>query len=313
MNNIKRLLALYLILHIPLSTAYPLVYNMRIRRAFHVPFALKKKSFTLLSALPIYFARRSHIVTETPEVDNHEYRNVEGALFNVRYLPSLNWWVELTTGLEYDQSTFTGSDAFSASRTGFDDFLFTGGYRHFIGDRTQLVFYGLAGLPAGRTVRKDDRYGPLVGSRFYGAGFGTEASYAFIEDKEKTLSGIIQQRFVHFFSRHWFPVLPPCDIIQPGNFTDLLVTLQYRKNVTAYEAGIDFTFFTNQAVITPTATVTTNNFTRYAGYLNVMHLIRSTMQEDRKPIVIGGGLNVSGTKVFHAKTYSVWLGVTVVF
>jgi hypothetical protein len=171
----------------------------------------------------------------------------------------------------------------------------------------------LAGLPAGTTVRKDDRYGPLVGSRFYGAGFGTEASYAFIEEKKQTLSAIIQQRFVHFFSRNWFPVLPACDTIVPGNFTDLLVALQYRRQVTAYEAGVDFTFFTNQGVKTPAAMVSTANFTRYAGYINVLHLIRSTVQEGRKPIVIGGGVNVSGTKVFHAKTYSVWLGVTIVF
>lgn len=313
MFNRSWLVWLFLAIHVAPIHAYPLVYNMRIRRAFHVPFELRKKSFTLLSALPVYFGRRSHIVTETPAVDVHEYRNIVGALFNVRYLPSLNWWAECTTGLENDHSTFTGSDPFCASRTGFDDFLFTGGYRHFIGDRTQLIFYGLAGLPAGRTVKKDDRYGPLVGSRFYGAGFGTEASYSFIEEKDQTLSGIIQQRFVHFFSRHWNPVLPPCDIIEPGNFTDILVTLQYRKNVTAYEAGFNPTFFTNQAVITPTATVTSPNFTRYAGYINVLHLIRSTIAQHRKPIVMSGGLNVSGTQMFHAKTYSVWLGVTVVF
>lgn len=300
-------------LYMPLTHTYPLVYNMRIRRAFNVPFALKKKSFTLLSALPVYFARRSHIVTEKPAVDVHEYRNIVGSLFDVRYLPSKNWWAEVTTGLENDHSAFEGSDAFSASRTGFDDFLFTGGYRHFIGDRTQLVFYGLAGLPAGRTVRKDDRYGPLVGSRFYGAGFGTEASYAFIEDKEQTLSGIIQQRFVHFFNRHWFPILPACDTIVPGNFTDILITLQYRKQMTAYETGVDFTFFTNQGVMTPTTTVNTANFTRYAGYINILHLIGSTIKNNRKPIVIGGGINISGTKVFHAKTYSVWTGLTIVF
>lgn len=309
----KKWLLLTIALYVPLTHTAPLVYNMRIRRAFHVPFELRKKSFTLLTALPLYFAHRSHIVTETPSVDVHEYRNIVGSLFNVRYLPSLNWWVELTTGLENDRSSFTGSDPFSASRTGFDDFLFTGGYRHFLGERTQLIFYGLAGLPAGRTVRKDDRYGPLVGSRFYGAGFGTEASYSFIQSKEQTLSGIIQQRFVHFFSRHWFPVLPACDVIVPGNFTDILVTLQYRKQVTAYEAGFNPTFFTNQAVITPIETVSTDNFIRYAGYINVLHLIRSTLMHHRKPIVIGGGLNVSGSKVFHAKAYSVWLGVTIVF
>ena len=314
MFNKQWLLLLLLALQFAPIHSYPIVYNMRVRRAFNIPSGLlKPRKFTLLSALPIYFGRRSHIVTETPAVDVHEHRNVVGSLFNVRYLPSRNWWVELTTGLENDRVSFDGSDSFCASRTGFDDFLFTGGYRHFVGERTQLVFYGLAGLPAGRTVKKDDRYGPLVGSRFYGAGFGTEASYAFMQEKKQTLSGIIQQRFVHFFSRHWFPILPACDTIVPGNFTDLLLTLQYRRQVTAYEAGVDFTFFTNQGVITPLATVNTTNFTRYAGYINVLHLIRSTAQEGRKPIVIGGGVNVSGTKVFHAKTYSVWLGVTIVF
>src|SRR5271163_4109888 len=243
MFNKKWLLLLFLAAYIPLSYAYPLVYNMRIRRAFHVPFALKKKSFVLVSGLPIYFGRRSHIVTAAPAVDVHENRNIVGALFNVRYLPSLNWWVEVTTGIENDHSSFTGSDTFSASRTGFDDFLFTGGYRHFLGEKTQLVIYGLAGLPAGTTVHLEDRYGPQVGSRFYGAGFGTEASYSFIQNKKRTLSGIIQQRFVHLFNRAWNPVLPPCDIIEPGNFTDLLVTLQYRENITAYEIGYNPTFF----------------------------------------------------------------------
>ncbi len=304
-------MALLFALHFASIQAYPLVYNMRIRRAFHVPFALKKKSFVLVSALPVYFGRRSHIVTETPAVDVHEYRNVVGALFNVRYLPSLSSWIELTTGLENDHSTFTGSDPFSASRTAFDDFLFTGGYRYFIGDRGQIVAYGLAGLPAGRTVRLDDRYGPLVGSRFYGAGFGVEGSYAFIENEKRTLSVIIQQRFVHLFNRSWNPVLPPCDIIEPGNFTDLLVTLQYRQNITAYEAGYNPTFFTNQGVIAPTATVSTPNFTRNAAYFNVLHLIRSTIPH--KPIVVGGGVNASTANLFHARTFSVWADVSIVF
>lgn len=310
----KKWLLLIIATYIPLSNAYTLVYNMRVRRAFNIPpELLTPKKLILLSALPIYFGRRSHIVTQTPAVDVHEKRNVVGSLFDVRYIPSRNWWVEATTGLEYDRCSFEGTDSFSASRIGFDDFLFTGGYRHFIGERTQLVAYGLAGLPAGRTLRKDDRFGPLVGSRFYGAGFGTEASYAFIEEKDHTLSGIIQQRFVHFFDRHWFPVLPPCDIIVPGNFTDLLVTLLYRKQVTVYELGFNPTFFTNQAVITPTGTRNTSESPRYGTYLNILHLIRGAIGSHHKPIIIGGGLNFSSSKTFHSKTFGAWFGVTVVF
>jgi hypothetical protein len=312
MFNRKRLLLLLIATYIPLGHAFTIVYNMRIRRAFNIPPGLiKPKKIVLLSALPIYFGRRSHIVTAQPAVDVHEKRNIVGSLFNVRYIPSRNWWAEITTGLENDHSSFEGSDPFSASRTGFDDFLFSGGYRHFIGDKTQLVVYGLAGLPAGRSVRLDDRYGPLVGSRFYGAGFGTEASYAFIECEKRTLSGIIQQRFVHLFNRSWNPILSPCDILEPGNFTDILATLQYRQEVTVYEVGYNPTFFTNQGVITPAATVSTNTFVRNAGYFNVLHLIRSTIPH--KPIVIGGGVNAGATKQFSAKTFSVWFDVTVVF
>lgn len=310
--NKKWLLLLLIATHIPLNYAVTIVYNMRIRRAFNIPHGLlKPKKFILLSALPIYFGRRSHITNEQTYTDVHEKRNIVGSLFNVRCIPSRNWWAEVTTGLENDHSSFEGSDPFSASRTGFDDFLFSGGYRHFVGENTQLVIYGLAGLPAGRSVRLDDRYGPLVGSRFYGAGFGTEASYAFIDNEKRTLSGIVQQRFVHLFNRSWNPILPPYDLIEPGNFTDVLVTLQYRQDLTVYEAGYNVTIFTNQGVITPKVTVETNTFVRNAGYFNVLHLIRSTVPHT--PIAIGGGVNAGGTKQFKAKTFSVWFNLTIAF
>lgn len=310
----KKWLLLFIATYIPLSNAYTLVYNMRIRRAFSVPQdLLPSKKPVLLSFLPIYSGRRSHIVREESGVDVHENRNVVGSLFNVRYVPSRNWWVEATTGLEQDRSSFDGTDTFSATRTGFDDFLFIAGYRHFIKKKTQLVAYGLGGLPAGRTLRKDDRFGPLVGSRFYGAGFGTEASYAFIDTKEHTLTGVIQQRFVHFFDRHWFPIFPPCDIIVPGNFTDILVALMYRKRTTTYQLGFNPTFFTNQAVITPIARTPVSTSPRYGAYFNALHLIRRTMNNERRPIIIGGGVNASASKTVNLRTFSTWIGLIIEF
>lgn len=309
--NKKYLALLLLALQFAPTNTASLVYNMRIRRAFNVPAGLKQKSFVLLSALPIYFGRRSHITNAQTYTDVHEKRNIFGALFNARYIPSKNWWAEVTTGLENDHSSFEGSDTFSASRTGLDDFLFTGGYRHFIGKNTQLVAYGLAGLPSGRTVRLDDRYGPLVGSRLYGAGFGTEASHAFINTLKRSLSGIVQQRFVHLFNRSWTPVLPAGDIIEPGNFTDVLATIQYQEKMTVYEIGYNATFFTNQGVITPLKEVPTPNSMRNAAYFNVLHLIRNTITH--KPIVIGGGVNASTANLFHARTVSVWADISIVF
>jgi hypothetical protein len=310
--NKKKLLLLLFATHIPLSHTVAIVYNMRIRRAFNIPQGLlQSKKFVLLSALPIYFGRRSHITNAQTYTDVQEKRNIVGSLFNLRYMPSRNWWAEVTTGLETDHSSFEGTDTFSASRTGIDDFVFAGGYRHFIGKKTQLVAYGIAGLPAGRKLELEDRFGPLVGSRFYGAGFGTEASYAFIDTQKRTLSGIIQQRFVHLFDRSWNPILSPCDTIQPGNFTDILATLQYRHEVTMYETGYNLTIFTNQGIVTPKTKVSTSTFLRNAGYFNVLHLIRSTVSHT--PIAIGGGVNAGGTKQFDTKTFSIWFNLTIAF
>lgn len=306
----KRFLALCFALYMPLSHATYLVYNMRIRRVFFIPFIVGNKSYTFLTGLPLFFARRSHIVTETPAVDVYENRNMVGALFNARYSDALNWWIDVTTGLETNHTSFKGSDPFSASKTGLDDFLFTGGYTFAIGDRTELVIYGLGGLPAGRKVSKEDRYGPLIGSSFYSAGFGTEASHAFIHEKEQTLSFIIQQRFVHFFDRHWFPILPACDTIVPGNLTDILATVQYRRHTTAYEIGFNPTFFTNQAVKTPSITTKIPNSIRYGLYINSLHVFKSTLEH--KPIIIDGGFSFSTTQFFDTKTYNVWLGLSIV-
>lgn len=311
----KILLILVLIAtHTSLNHATTLVYNLRIRRSFNLPFALKeqKKARILASAIPIFYARKSHIVDATKYLDIDEKRRVGGALFNVRYIPSKHWWLEVTTGLETEHSNFRGSDSFNAARTGLDDIVFAGGYRHFIGQNTQIVGYGIFGTPTQRSVSLDDRYGPLVGSRFFNLGFGAEGSYAFITKPDFGLTGVLQQRFIHGFDRSWFPILPKCSIIQPGNFTDLLGTLQFRKNFTGIEVGYNPTFFTNQAIISPTKQkISADTFIRHGGYISVAHLILNTTFD--KPMVIGAGCNISGSKKFDARTFSTWLNISVVF
>src|SRR5579872_7208017 len=83
--------------------AVTLVYNLRVRRTFTAPAILKLlKNRVLLTGLPIFFDRSSHIVNDLTKVDVYEKRRAGGSLFNVRYVPNKHWWLDVTTGLETD-------------------------------------------------------------------------------------------------------------------------------------------------------------------------------------------------------------------
>ena len=209
--------------------AVTLVYNMKVRRVFNIePVLERMKSRVVLSAVPIVFWRKRHLIDTRTSLDGREKRRVGGSLFNLRYIISKHWWLEATTAVAADHGTFTGTDAFHASRFGLDDLVLAGGYRHFIGKRGQCVLYGLVGLPTRRKVELEDRHGPLVGTRFYSVGIGLEGSYSFISETKRSFAAIAQSRIIHGFNRSWFPVLPQGSEIQPGNGTDLLFTLQFR-------------------------------------------------------------------------------------
>lgn len=68
--------------------AITLTYNLKVRRAFNVEPIIKKKKWLLVSAIPIFYKRTSHIVDQTFATDVSEDRKAVGSLFNVRYVPS---------------------------------------------------------------------------------------------------------------------------------------------------------------------------------------------------------------------------------
>jgi len=113
-------------------SAVTLVYNLRVRRIFNVPeIADRLASSIVLSAVPIYFQRTADIESRSGGIVC-EKRRAGGALLNLRYVPSARGWVEVTSGIERDSGEFSGIDRFDAARTGMDDIVFSGGYRHFI-------------------------------------------------------------------------------------------------------------------------------------------------------------------------------------
>lgn len=295
--------------------ATTLVYNMKIRRAFGFgasAFDSKGKAQTIVSSVPIVYKRNRHIVTTTPAVDVFDKNTIAGFLFNVRYRPSKYCWFEGATGIEKEKASVCGTSNFTHSRAGFDDFVFTLGANIYPKEKWQVAPYLIWGFPSKRQIKETETFDTLVGTRFYSLGEGIEVSYSFIESLEQSLVGIFQQRFIHFFSRNFFPVLDKDSILHPGNVTDVLFTLQYRKLRNIVEFGYNPTFFTNIYVFAPQGTTKTDNFVRNGVYASFAHVCKK-FPIITKPTIIGLGFNVSRTKVNDAKTFATWMTFTTIF
>jgi len=292
--------------------AVTLVYNLKVRRVFNIePVLERMKSRLVVSAVPIVFLRKRHLIDTRTGLDDREKRRVGGSLFNLRYVINKHWWLEATTGVETDHGTFTGTDVFHASRFGVDDLVFSGGYRHFIGERAQFIAYGLVGLPTRKKITLEDRHGPLVGTRLYSVGIGLEGSYSFWSELKRSFAAILQGRFIHGFNRDWFPILPKGSEIQPGNSTDLLATLQFREKRTVIEGGFNATIFSNQAVILPTEKISADTFYRYGVYARLSHAIMQAWFN--KPFIFSIGFSLNRSEKFDLKTFTGWVSGSIVF
>lgn len=294
-----------------------LVYNMKIRRAFspHVFAQLpdRRKIFWLVTALPIVYGRKRHIVAPELQQNIHEKGFVVGSLFNVRWLLPRYWWAELTTGLEHQKNHFTGTEHFTVSRTGCDDIVLSAGKNIFFHhDKGQFVVYGIAGFPTKAKVTMQEATDTLVGTRFFGLGAGSEISYSFLKNPKHAFTGILQARCVHFFNRKWFPILPCGDSIQPGNLTDVFLLGQYRYKKNVFEVGYNPTFFTHQAALLRAGKQDAPNVIRNSFYASFIHVFKK-MFFLNKPGGIGTGFNIGRAKTFDTKIFSWWVNLSVLF
>jgi hypothetical protein len=314
-NIIRTVLGIYLLIPLTLDSV-TLVYNMRIRRLFALNLieSGEQKMRWVASAVPVLYQRSRTIIDNRLGVDINllEKRVAGGSLFNIRGIPSKNWWFELTTGLIKEHGTSQGTINFSASKTGFDDFVFAAGYNMFFENQSQFVLYGIAGIPTTRTITPLEAQDAFIGTRFFSAGVGSEFSYSFIGTLEQTLAGIFQNRFLHFFSRPWSPILPEGSKIQPGNATDLLFAMRYRKKRNMIEAGYNPTFFTNQAIILPTQKIKSESFIRQSVYGSYTRLFKE-LPVFAHPGLLGIGFNRSWTERFATSIYTFWCYISILF
>ncbi|OGB97768.1 hypothetical protein A3F06_03040 [candidate division TM6 bacterium RIFCSPHIGHO2_12_FULL_36_22] len=309
----KRFICLCLLLlqYSPVSPL-TLVYNMRVRRIFQInPSADIAHALWAFSAVPIYYRRDRHIVVPSEATNVHDMSRMYGTLLNLRYIGTRNWWFEATTGIEEERYRACGTTNIKASRGGFDDLLFSIGHNKAFGQAGQSAVYIIGGIPIHKKVTLQERFGPLVGTRFYSLGAGAELSWTFINTLEKTCSTFLQGRFLHFFNRKWFPILPVTAKIQPGNTADLLIGIQYRKKLNIFEIGYNPTLFANQAINLATEKIKTNAFVSNNIYGSLEHICKECSFLN-KPL-IGTGLSLSYSDFFKTKSFAWWVSFTAFF
>lgn len=313
----KYLLILILISFLNLShdlSAVSLVYSMKIRRIFALSSVLgeNKKSAWIGTSVPIIYKRKRHIVQDNLGINVFEKKFTAGSLFNFRYVTKKAWWFEITTGLEGEYAKSKGTTNFNVSRTGLDDILLAGGHNWFPTDNVQLVLYGIAGFPFRKKVTLLEALEPFVGTRFYGLGAGGEISYAPLNNKNESFVFILQTRYVHFFNRKWFPILPCNAKIQPGDIIDILYAMVYRRGKSFYDAGYNPTFFINQAALLKTGKIKTHPFIRQGMYASYYRLFEE-LPIIKKSGLLGAGFAISQSKEFRTKIFSAWLNISAVF
>ncbi len=292
-----------------------LVYNLRIRRVFSGLSAfvnLDKKPRWAFSSVPIFYRRTGRFISKRFETDVCDKHIGGGSIFNLRYVPSRSWWFEATTAVQKESLKIRGTSNFDATRTAFDDVVLAGGYNRFISKNTQTSVYGLVGFPTKKNVTLEEGQGRLVGTRFYGLGGGAEISYSFINTRKTLVAGIIQGRIVHFFTRRWEPILAPGGKIQPGQASDILFSIRYRHKYTVFETGYNPTIFTNQAILLPTETITTQTDIRQGTYISVIHLFKKSRLTGR-PLALGAGFLFNRLDRLDLNSVSAYINITLVF
>lgn len=296
--------------------AISLVYNLKIRRSFtYKPDPEYNEKFLLIgTALPINYKRISTFtsILSQPIEPVKETRTVTGSLLNLRLVYNRQWWFEGSTGIEQERVHLKKPLHTKNKTFGLDDIIMSFGYNWFFKNKAQFVIYSITGFPSHSQLKNADSIDPLVGSRLFGTGFGSEFSYAITSTERQSCNIIFQNRFLHFFKRSLVPLLPSTVSFVPGNVTDLLFSIQYRYKKILFETGYNTTFFTNEQIDLPTASIHAPHYVRNGYYATIAHMEKNHPITNR-PTLIGVGFSYSHSKAYARNIYAWWLNTTMIF
>ena len=277
-----------------------LVYTMKLQRIFTMNSSVQKdhKGSKTVTALPILYYRDRHIVEPELFHDIYEKRKAEACMLSARYVaPSLSW-IDISTGVIHEKAQSTGTSKLNKKITGLDDIVINAGLTKKYNDSLEVVYYGLAGFPAKRKVTAQEAHDTFTGTRFFSAGAGVECSYTALHNDLQTATFLINTRFIHFFERKWYPILPKNAKIIPGNITDLLCAAFFRHKTNMFEIGYNPTFFTNHGKEIASKKHSSENFHRDTVYLTIAKGLKST---------IGFGCARAYEKKFSTHTQTYWV------
>jgi len=299
----------------PLS-ATSLVYNIKIRRIFsglQQFLGTEQSSYWQGSIVPTWYRGNAFLRSVQTYEEALLAHKGNGVVLNIRYTSSPTWWCEATTA-HHKESLYTfGESSYPARRQGLDDIVVTAGGNLFPSPDTQVTGYGLVGFPTQWHVTSLDKYGPLVGGRFFAAGVGAELSHRFMHYDQRALSGAFQLRLVHFFERSWEPILPHGGKIRPGEILDLLFSLRYRTGAHLLEGGYNSTFFFNQAQMIPHHIQEVPSHKKHSWYFNYQQAMCPKFLS--RTILLGVGVLSSGVYAQHemAAQTTWWFLFTLLF
>ena len=141
----------------------------------------------------------------------HENRFAVGLDRIITISAKIHSWIEFIaaygkehTHLQYEQTEY------KENHRGWDDFLIDIGHNFL--DKTgkkQFMFHWVVGIPITWSVTPAQIEQPLWGSRTYSTGPVVEVAYDFIRNAAEDLFIGALARFLHFFKRHYEPLLPP--------------------------------------------------------------------------------------------------------
>lgn len=154
-------------------------------------------------------------------------------------------WVEFITAFGKERVHLKqDSQIIKKSRSGADDFLIDFGHNFL--DKTgkkQLLLHWLIGIPLTKKISLSEINQPLWGTRTYATGPTIEFCYDFVRNEAHDIFIGLITRLLHFFGRHYEPILPANALLHPGNSLDILALFHYRYYGQNFECGYVYTHF----------------------------------------------------------------------